>query len=354
MQFNLAQIFNPGNRALIGVDIGGSSIKMVELASNGKGQSLRMERYCVEPLPRDAAVDGTIVQAEVVSEALLRAWKRLGSTTKNVALALPVNAVISKKVILPSNLSEKELNGQVLSEANQYIPFPMEEVNLDYTILGPSDSGEELDVLITAAKKDRIIDRLSCLEAIGLKASVMDVENFAMQRALMALGLKSEEVVAHIDIGASIMKITMYQNGISLYSREQNFGGFQLTQDIARDYGMSLEDAEEAKKTGQLPSNYESDLLQPFVNTMSLEVSRALQFFFTSTQYGKCDRIVLSGGCVMLPEIVEVVADRAQVSVELANPFKSMTLSDHVSARNLIQDASCLMVACGLALRRFD
>ncbi len=162
------------------------------------------------------------------------------------------------------------------------------------------------------------------------------------------------QVVALIDAGANAMNLTVLRNGQQVYAREQAFGGGQLTQDIARHYGMSIEDAEAAKRAGNLPEGYEVELLNPFMENLALEVSRALQFFFTSTQYNQVDHIVLAGGCAVIPGIDEVVATRTQVNTLIANPFANMVLSDRVRAKSLLADASSLMVACGLALRRFD
>ncbi|MPN01435.1 hypothetical protein SDC9_148644 [bioreactor metagenome] len=150
------------------------------------------------------------------------------------------------------------------------------------------------------------------------------------------------------------MNLTVMRNGQQVYAREQAFGGSQLTLDISRHYGMALEEAELAKRSGNLPEGYEAELLNPFMENLALEVSRSLQFFFTSTQFNQVDHIVLAGGCAVIPGIDEVVATRTQFNTLVANPFANMLLSDRVRARNLLADSSSMMVACGLALRRFD
>jgi type IV pilus assembly protein PilM len=217
---------------------------------------------------------------------------------------------------------------------------------------------DELEVLIAASKKERVEDRVAVADSAGLKAVVVDVESFSalaafelIERQLPEAG--KNQVVALIDAGANVMNLTVLRNGQQVYAREQAFGGGQLTQDIARHYGMSIEDAEAAKRAGNLPEGYEVELLNPFMENLALEVSRALQFFFTSTQYNQVDHIVLAGGCAD-PGIDEVVATRTQVNTLIANPFANMVLSDRVRAKSLLADASSLMVACGLALRRFD
>ena len=358
MQLDLS-IFGSKARALIGVDISSSSVKMVELASDGKG-GYRVERYTIEVLPKDVVSDGNVVNLEAAAESVKRAWKKLATSTKQVAIALPASSVITKKIIVPAGQRDEELEVQVESEANQYIPFALEEVNLDFQVLGPAPSSpDEIEVLIAASRKEKVEDRVAVAEAAGLKPMVMDVESYAILSAFELIEKQfpdggKGQIIALVDVGANVMNLTVLRNDQPLYAREQAFGGNQLTQDIARHYGMSFEEAEAAKRSNNLPDNYEVELLRPYVESMALEVSRALQFFFTSTQFSKIDHIVLSGGCAVIPGADEVVASRTQINTVVANPFADMVLSERVRAKNLLADASSLMVACGLALRRFD
>lgn len=358
MQIDLS-IFNPKARPLLGLDISSSSVKMVELSEPSKG-SYRIERYVIETLPRDAVIDGNIANPEAAAEAVKRAWKRMATSTKYVALALPAAAVITKKIVVPAGLRERELEVQVESEANQYIPFAMDEVNLDFQIAGPApNSPEEVEVLIAASRKEKVEDRVAVAEAAGLKALVMDVESYAAQSAFELVEQQLPEggrnqIVALIDVGTNVMNVTILRNDQPVYAREQAFGGSQLTQDIMRQYGMSQEEAEAAKRAANLPENYEAELLQPFMDSMALEISRALQFFFTSTQYNQVDHIVLSGGCAVIPGVEQIVSSRTQINTLVANPFASMALSQRIRPKNLATDAPSLLVACGLALRRFD
>jgi type IV pilus assembly protein PilM len=357
--FDISALLNPKARPLLGLDISSSAVKLVELTANGK-EGYRVERYAIEVLPKDAVSDGNIANLEAVVDVVKRAWKRLGTSTRNVALALPASAVITKKIIVPAGLREEDLEVQVETEANQYIPFSIDDVNLDYQVLGPAPAvPDEVEVLIAASKKERVEDRVAVAEAAGLKAVVVDVESYATLAAFELIERQLPEggrnqVVALIDAGANLMNLTVMRNGVQVYAREQAFGGSQLTLDISRHYGMSLEDAEAAKRSGNLPEGYEAELLNPFMENLALEVSRALQFFFTSTQFNQVDHVVLAGGCAVIPGIDEVVATRTQFNTLIANPFANMLLSDRVRARSLLADSSSLMVACGLALRRFD
>ena len=359
MRFDISALLNPKARPLLGLDISSSAVKLVELTANGK-EGYRVERYTIEVLPKDAVSDGNIANMDGVVDAVKRAWKRLGTSTRNVAMALPGSAVITKKIIVPAGLREDQLEIQVESEANQYIPFAIDEVNLDFQVIGPAPSlPDELEVFIAASKKERVEDRVAVADAAGLSAVVVDVETQAALSAFELIerqlpGGGKNQTIALVDAGSSVMSLTVLRNGQQVYAREQAFGGGQLTQDIARHYGMTYEEAEVAKRAGTLPEGYETELLAPFMENLALEISRALQFFFTSTQYNQVDNIVLAGGCAVIPGVDEVVATRTQVSTLIANPFANMVLSERVRAKSLLADASSLMVACGLALRRFD
>jgi len=271
-------------------------------------------------MPKDSVLDGNIANLEAVAESVRRAWKKLGTRTKSVAMALPTAAVISKKIICPAGLREEELEAQVASEANQYIPFQLDEVNLDFQVLGPAPSGpEEVEVMIAASRKEKVEDRVAVAEAAGLKAIVMDVESYAMQAAfeIVRQQLPNEgrdQNVAVVDLGASVMNITVLRNDQAVYTREQQFGGHQLTQELSRHYGLSIEEAENAKRSGGLPDSYEAEVLRPFMESAAVEIQRAMQFFFTSTTYNAIDHILLTGGTSTLPGLEDMVSSRTRVA----------------------------------------
>lgn len=346
---------------LIGVDISSSFVKMVELSEIPKGKGFVMERYAIEALPKDAITDGNINNLDAVSETLRRAWKRMGTRIKNVSLALPAAAVITKKIILPGGAREEELEAQVEAEANQYIPFAIEEVNLDFAVIGPAHgSTEDIEVLLAASRKANVEDRVAAAQSAGLKVIVVDVEPYAAEAAFEQVSHQLpdgalDQCLALVDIGSSVMNVNILRNGQSLYMRDQQIGGAQLTQQIQTAFGLSAEEAEEGKREGGLPDNYESDVLAPFRENVAAEVARAIQFFFTSSQqYSEINYIALSGGCATLPGLDDAVAARTQVSTLVANPFAQMTLSSRIKPRQLQSDAPALMIACGLAMRRFD
>lgn len=344
---------------LIGVDISSSAVKMVELSSSAKGK-YKLEAYSTAPLPKDAIVDGNVMNLDMVVDATKQAWKLLSSREKRAALALPSSAVISKKVIMQAGLREEDMEAQVEGEANQYIPFSLDEVNLDFQIIGPApNSPDEVEVMIAAARKEKIEDRVAAAEGAGLKVSVVDVETYATEAAytLVASQLPNSgkgQTVMIIDIGAQGMHINVMNDGKSVYTREQTFGGMQLTQEIQRRFGLSAEEAEIAKRKGGLPDSYDGEVLQPFVQSLATEVARALQFFTSSTQYNRVDHIVLAGGCAAITGVDMLVQGQAQVNTIVANPFHEMTVSNKIKQQQITFDAPSLLIACGLAMRGID
>lgn len=356
----LRGLLQPKSPPLIGVDISSSSIKMVELSDDGK-IGLRLERYHIEPLPKDAVSEGNVNNLDAVAEALRGGWRRMGTRVKNLALALPTAAVITKKIVVPAGQREEDLELQVETEANQYIPFALDEVNLDFRVLGPvANNQDEIEVLIAASRKDKVEDRVAAAEASGLKAIVMDVESFATQTAFELIERQQlpsggkDLTIAIVDVGTNITNVNVVRNDTSVYMREAPFGGNQLTQDICNRYSLTVQEAEAAKRAGGLPEGYETEVLDPFSDTLALEVARALQFFYTSTKYNQVDHIVLCGGCAAIAGIDQVIQQRTQVSTLIANPFVGMSCSPRVNPRHLTSDAPSLVVACGLAMRRFD
>src|SRR5438477_1064471 len=358
-KFDSAFAFLQTKSPLIGVDISSSALKLVELSETGKG-AYRLERYAIEPLPKDVVTDGNIANLDQVSDALRRAHKRLGSRNRNIALALPAAMVITKKIIVPAGQTEEELELQVETEANQYIPFALDEVNLDFQTLGPAPNNpDEVEVLIAASRKEKVEDRVAIADAAGLRPRVMDVESYATEEAfrMIAPSLPAnarDQNVALVDIGAHVMHFYVLRNNQILFSRDQAFGGNQLTHDIQRAFNLSPEEAESAKKNQGLPENYDTDVLHPFMETLALEVTRALQFFFTSTSYNQVDQIVLAGGCALLPGLDELVAKRAGANTIVGNPFANMGVSVRIRPPQLPSDPPLALSACGLALRSFD
>lgn len=355
---SLGSLFSRKPAAMLGVDISSSSVKLVELAHDKSGR-LVLERCAIEPLEKGWITDGNVEKFDEVAEAVRRVVKKSGTRTKNVAMALPASAVITKKIILPGGMSEQELEIQVESEANQYIPFSLDEVSLDFCVVGPSPtSAGDVEVLIAASRKEKVQDRQGLAEAAGLKPVVIDVESYASRLATGRLienlpnkGL--DTIVALFEVGALTTSMQVMRNDEVLYDRDQAFGGAQLTQLIVRQYGFSPEEAEAKKRSGDLPDDYPTGVLRPFVEGMAQEITRALQFFFTSTPHNKVDYVLLAGGSAGLQGLTEAVTAQTTFACSVINPFDGMEIGENVREKKMRREAASYLTSCGLAMRRF-
>ena len=343
---------------LLGLDISSSSVKLVELGQSGSGEFI-VERIATEPFEKGWIADGQIEKFDEVADAVRRVVVKSGSKTKHVAMAMPQSAVITKKIMLPAGLREEDLEVQVETEANQYIPFSLDEVSLDFCVVGPSTtSAGDVEVLIAASRKDRVQDRQGLAEAAGLKPVILDIEShasrLAMGRVVSSLPNEGRDaLVALFELGADTTSLKVLRDEELLYDRDQAFGGAQLTQLISRQYGFSFEEAEQKKVAGDLPEDYESTLLNPFVDSLAQEIGRALQYFFTSTPHHKVHYVMLSGGTATLPGLKERVTELTGFASMVVNPFEGMKIGSAIREGKLRRDAPSYLTACGLAMRRF-
>ncbi|VAW64426.1 Type IV pilus biogenesis protein PilM [hydrothermal vent metagenome] len=349
--------------SLLGIDISSTSVKLVELSKNDAGY--QVDSLSVEPLPPNAVAEKNIQDVEAVGETLIRALKKSGSKCRHAALAVPGSSVITKVITMPSSLSDSEMEMQIELEADQYIPYPLEEINLDFQVLNETAGNPDtVDVLLAASRSENVEMRTAVAEMAGLSAKLVDVEAYTIEKATSLLpgkkfqldneGDSSGFVVAVLDVGATMTSLNVIENNELIYTREQAFGGKQLTEEIMRRYGLAYEEAGRLKKVGGLPDNYIPEVLEPFKENMSQQVSRFLQFFYTSGQHESVDMIALSGGCASIPGIDELIATQLDVETIVANPFAEMGLSSKVNSQALSNDAPSLMIACGLAMRSFD
>jgi type IV pilus assembly protein PilM len=347
------------HRPLIGLDITTSSVKLIELGSVG-GQ-YRVESYAAEATPQNSVNEKAVVDPTSVGDAVRRAVKRSGARSRECAIAISGDAAITKIIQMPGSLAENELEGQVELQADQYIPFPMEEVSYDFEVLGPAEHDPDMiDILLVATRTENVEQRQAAVEAAGLKARIVDVEAFALENACRLLkhqmpdeGL--EHNVAVVDFGASSTTFSVLRDLKVIYTRDFAFGGQQLTEEIMRTYGLSHEDAGRAKKEGGLPSNYEPEVLDPFIDDMTQQVSRSLQFFLASGGgREQPEQILVCGGCANIPGVADVIGSRVGVPTEIGNPLGDMKLASRARSAGVMKDATALLTACGLALRSFD
>nr|WP_256675640.1 pilus assembly protein PilM [Pseudomonas sp. R5(2019)] len=343
---------------MLGIDISSTSVKLLELSRSGN--RYRVEAYAVEPLPVNAVVEKNIAELEGVGQALSRVLIKARSGAKSAAVAVAGSAVITKTIEMDAGLSDDELETLLKIEADQYIPYPLEEVAIDFEVQGPSPRNpERVNVLLAACRKENVEVREAALALAGLTAKVVDVEAYALERAFSLLTEHLVDghgplTVAVVDIGATMTTLSVLHNGKIIYTREQLFGGRQLTEEIQRRYGLPVDEASLAKKQGGLPDDYQGEVLQPFKEAVVQQVSRSLQFFFAAGQFNAVDHIVLAGGTASVAGLDSLIQQRLNTPTQVANPFAGMALSSKVNAGALASDAPALMIACGLALRSFD
>lgn len=352
-------LFPRKHRPVLGLDITPSSIKLIELATSGGQYSV--DSYAAEPTPQNAMNEKAIVDADAIGEAIARAVRRAGARTKEVAIAISGDAAITKIIQMPRNLKDSDLEAQVEMQADQYIPFPMDEVAYDFEVLGTSEKDQDsVDVLLVATRSENVEQRRAAVAAAGLVARIVDVEAFALENAckLMTHQMPDggiDRAIAVADFGASTTTFSVLRNLKIVYTRDFNFGGNQLTEEIMRTYGLSLEEAGRAKKEGGLPANFQTDVLDPFIDDMTQQISRSLQFYLASgSGREQPEKILLCGGCANIPGVAEVVQSRIGVPAERGDPLGQMKLSSRARAQAVQRDATALLTACGLALRSFD
>lgn len=356
--FSAESLFKRRPAPLIGLDVSASGVKLVELNQDSHG-SWVLERCASEPLDAEWVIDGSIEKFDEVAGAIKRLLKKSGTKAKHVALALPHSAVITKKIILSGSLSEQELEVQVEAEASQYIPFPLDEVSLDFCVMGPNaKNAADVDVLLAATRKEKVEERNNLAVLVGLTPVVMDVESHAARLASWrwiekhADDLK-DPLIALVKVGARNTTLQVIQNDEVLYDGEQGFGGAQLTQMIVRHYGFTNEEAELKKRTGDLPDDYQDAVLSHFVHGLSKDISRAIQFFFTSTPYHSLQKIIIFGGSANLEGLAQAVEDQTRISSMVLDPFDGMKIAPSVPQGKLKHVAPNYVTACGLAMRRF-
>jgi len=352
----LLSLFSKKNNALLGIDISSSSIKLLELSKSGS--KYKVENYSSRPLPDGAVVEKNIANLDAVGEEMLKLATLTKTGTEKAAVAVSGSAVITKIIEMNAAMSDSEMENQIVVEADQYIPYPLDEVAIDFERQGMSKKNEDMvEVLLAACKKENVDSRVAALEIGGYEANVVDIEAYAMERAFNIMceqmDLEKEGLSAIIDIGATMTTMYILRDGVSIYTREQVFGGAQLSIEIQNRYGLSPADAAAALVNGELPDGFESDVLKPFILEMSDQIGRTLQFFFSSSQYNDVDLIVLAGGTASTVGLAEMVQEELGTKTVVANPFAKMGMNNKVNKKQLQNDAASLMMACGLAIRGF-
>jgi len=363
------------NEPILGIDISPSAVKLVELSRSGS--RFRVEAFAIEPMNEGAMDDRNLADPGEVGEVIKRAWRKSGTRLRRAAVAVPTSSVITRAVPMPAEFKESDIEINMPIEASQYIPYPIEEVYLDFEVKGRSQTNNDMqDVMLVASRKENVYTREAALKEAGLVPVIVDVEVYALEnmfRLFMdALPKTSgdsggpinlakaprEGLTALVDIGATMTNLYVLQEDRVIFTREQGFGCDQLTIRIAESHGVSREQAEQMKRTGQIADDIVTVTLEPFKQMLAEQIGHGLQFFFSSDQYASgrynVDTIVLVGGGATIVGLDRVVADVLGISAVVASPFKNMGSAAKVNSNALLRDAPLLAIAGGLALRSFD
>ena len=354
----LSSFFKSRSSNLIGVDIGSHSVKAVLLAKSNTGY--QVEAFAMLPISKGLIVDHTINDVEATGAVLKMLRKRFPHKFHDAAVAVSGSGVITKTIYLSAVQTDDELEAQIEVEADNLIPYPLNEVNIDFEKLkiNESDPGK-VDVLLTAARTELVETRVSALEIGNFNAKIMDIEGYALGRAYelvkgqLPIGA-SDSPIALVDIGASMLTVAVIENGETVFIREQAFGGEQYTQSIVGFYGMNYDEAEVAKINNELPRNYVFEVLAPFQTSMIQQIRRTLQIYATSKGYNDIENIVVSGGCSFLEGISTLLSEELRIPAMVAKPFENCSFADNVKSEQLLKESPKFMVACGLALRSFS
>ena len=354
----LSRLWNKNASKMVGIDIGSYSVKAVLISEDKNGYQL--EAFSVEPMPKGAVVDRKVQDIEAVGAVIRKVRKKVLSSVQNAAVAVSGSTVITKIIYMDVSLNDDELASQIEIEADSLIPYPLDEVSLDFEKLDVNEADpSKVNVLLSAVRTETIEARVASLDAGGFHTKVVDVESYALSRS-SALCLPMlpddapEKVVAFIDIGATMTLFTVNEGSDTIYTRDQLFGSEQYTRSIVSYYNKTFEDAEKEKLSGELPPTYTFEVLAPFQTTLIQQIRRAIQMYLTFSGKEKLDYLVISGGTAALENIQELLSAELGIHTVIANPFNDMVIGDQIDENVLAQIAPQLMVATGLALRSFS
>lgn len=343
---------------MLGLDISSSSVKLLELSS--RNGNVQIESYGVAALPPMAVVERKIQEPEQVGDAIRLVIERAKPSTRHTVAAVSGASVITRKLQLSDHLSDSELEAQILIEADQFIPFPINEVAIDFEVIGPvTGKPGKVEVLLVACRLETVDHLQDALRYGGLIPKVIDVENYAIERAVSLLRPRlkittASPLIAVVDIGATMTNLSVLHQEEIIYSRDQVFGGKQLTDEIMRRFNMTNGEAGYAKKKGGLPPEYQRDVLYPFIQAAVQQIERALQLFYSSSAYNRIDYILLAGGSSATEGLAAMVEEHLQTPTSVADPFVLTSSNSRINQQALNNDAPALMVAFGLAMRNLD
>ena len=354
----MLKLLNPKRKSILGVDISSSSVKILELS--GDGDKYRVANYVKGGLPENAVDGNKIKDIDAVSDVIKSCITHTKFSTKLTALAVPDSSVITKVIQVDEGLNEMEMEEMVVMEADKYIPYSIDEINIDFNQIGPSAKNPALiDVLLVASRAENVSTRVEAITRAGLEPKIVDVESYAVERACSLLTEQlpaggKDKTIAIVDIGNVHTHLFIMHNMRAIFSREEEFGGKRLIDEIINRYNLSYVDALKARTLGTLPDEYEEVILQPFKEMAVIQVKRALQFFFSTSHHSYIDYLLLAGGASKINGLTELIQNEVGIQTEIANPLLKMAIAKSIDLQALANDAPSLMISCGLALRKVD
>lgn len=350
--------FKPKHRSVLGIDISSGSIKVIELS--GRNGVHCVEGYGCTALPPDAVDGHEIKDVGAVADCIRQLLSKERMSSKFASIALPDSAVISKVLQVSDGLDQQEIEEFILMEADKHIPYPIDEINMDFELVGRSAKNPSMnDVLLVASRSENVNSRVEAATKAGLTVKSVDVESFAIERTISLLTKelpadKQDTVVAVIDINEEFANLFVLSDMKLVYTREDEFGTKQLINDIINQYGVSMDEASQIRSGKTRPDDYEEKIVNPFVETLIVYVKRSLQFFFSTSHHAAIDYIFLAGGVSSISNLAMRVQEGTDIPTKIANPVQDMILSNTVNSSNLVVDAPSLLIACGLALRKIE
>lgn len=364
MAHKILEMFGFDTDPIIGLDISSTAIKLMQLSK--KGDQVRIEAFAIEPLEPGVVIEKNIINRERVVEAIQAVVKKAKVTSKKVCVCIPSSSSISKILKMSADLNDKEIGNEIQLEAERYIPYSLDEINLDYTVVGPVESKSQVKdeeahasmvYVLLAVSKIEVIDNMKDLLAeADLVPAIIDIDSMAMMRAFEGIAKKlpgqtKRKIIALFDIGATITTMNVINQNQIIYTREQAFGGQHLVDEIENRYGLTYDEALLALKFQDLPDDYTMEILEPFKQSVAQQVSRFCQFFFSSGDYTNIDYIYITGGVSSLPGLDTLIQSKLQVKTFMANPVGDFLVPANINMDAFKRDVNRLMVCCGLALR---
>lgn len=345
------------SKSVLGLDISSTAAKLIELSLSSQGYTVNA--YNSLPLPINTVIEKDITNVSALTQTLKQLVVESGTKLKNIAVAVPDALVITKEIELPAGLTDLQVEAQIALEISEHIAYPIEEIAFDFEVMVPSRNDQDMiKVLVIACLQKNIENLKQAIDGAGFTLDAIDIQSYVIERAFKLIQSQSigddYQLAAIADIGATSFNFTLLVDGHAIYSREQLFGGKQLVEEIQRRYGLSWDEFCKVKYEGELPHDYESAVLMPFKRNLIEHIIRALQIFYSSSDYNHIDQLFLVGGLSGVQGLVCDIEAALSVPTAVANVLADMSISKQLNCSDLVDAGPAMLLAVGLALRSFD